>query len=324
MLMCIVKNLGKMVLLFQDKALLRQSLARRVLGRGQTAAHFVSHLMSGVFGKLVLAGLIIVCAVFLGRVFWSTAELVQPSGHLSQISASSPARSTGYQVVEFPVLLTSNPFARFEPTQSLAVPGNAPDTALNIKLLGLRADLVNAEKGGAIVVKPDGEQSLVREGDEVIEGVFVASILENQIIINREGISERILLDSLSNTGFRTVVREKRPFRGLILDQNMSSSATAQVETVLANRDNDRRDFIRHVSLNPVKQKDGSVGYRIGTASNMRRFFELGFKQGDVLVRVNGQQIAALGLIQIYQLFEGDGAVDVTLDRDGTVLNLTV
>ncbi|MBS3961007.1 MAG: hypothetical protein KGZ61_04115 [Sandarakinorhabdus sp.] len=87
--------------------------------------------------------------------------------------------------------------ARFDPFfPSRAASGEAlPVTALPFSLHGVRADS-STGRGSAIIASGDGVQQVYAVGDLISDGVSLAAIARDHVVLERSGVREALWLDS--------------------------------------------------------------------------------------------------------------------------------
>lgn len=96
-----------------------------------------------------------------------------------------------------PALADRALLARFDPFFPAAA-GNGealPVTALPFSLHGLRADSATG-RGSAIIAAGDGEQKVFAVGDPLGDGVILAAIAEDHVVLDRAGTREALWLDN--------------------------------------------------------------------------------------------------------------------------------
>ncbi len=72
--------------------------------------------------------------------------------------------------------------------------GTLPVTALPISLHGVRADSATG-RGSAIIASGDGVQKVFAVGETIADGVTLAAIAADHVVIDRSGIREALWLD---------------------------------------------------------------------------------------------------------------------------------
>lgn len=128
--------------------------------------------------------LLVVLAVQVARLIWTVATPVGPLGRWrpEQPAQMSPAARDAL-------------FARFDPFfRTGAGAGPVAVTSLSLKLYGIRLNEASGQ-GSAIVAGPDGVQSSVAVGDEIVAGVKLKGVAIDHVIIERGGTEETLYLD---------------------------------------------------------------------------------------------------------------------------------
>lgn len=131
-------------------------------------------------GHLLLALLALACALLGWR---AVVSLTQPLPALPPFSA--------------PPMADRALLARFDPffPASAASADSLPVTALPFSLHGVRADSATG-RGSAILASGDGQQLVYGVGDTVAEGVTLAAIAADHVVLDRGGTREALWLDS--------------------------------------------------------------------------------------------------------------------------------
>lgn len=128
--------------------------------------------------------LLMVLAVQLARLVWTVAT---PVGPLGRWLPEQPAQMT-------PAARTAL-FARFDPFfRGGTASGPVAVTSLSLKLFGIRMNEASGQ-GSAIIAGPDGIQSSVGVGDEIVAGVTLKSVAIDHVVIDRGGAEETLYLD---------------------------------------------------------------------------------------------------------------------------------
>ncbi|WP_448581823.1 type II secretion system protein N [Thermaurantiacus sp.] len=94
------------------------------------------------------------------------------------------------------ILSRFDPFVRDAPAAATEA---LPVTALPLVLKGVRLDPVSG-RGVAILAGPDGVQSIHEVGATVLEGVTLAAVQSDHVVLNRAGTSETLWLDESQGT----------------------------------------------------------------------------------------------------------------------------
>lgn len=130
------------------------------------------------------------------------------------------------------ILSRFDPFARDTPA---AAPDQLPVTALPLVLKGVRTDPVSG-RGVAILAGPDGVQAIHEVGAMVLDGVRLAAVHGDHVILDRAGTSEALWLDEAAGPAPALFSAPAPPPQDA-QSAAPPSSAAAPSETVLADGD---------------------------------------------------------------------------------------
>ncbi len=131
-------------------------------------------------GHAVLAALALACAVLAWRTLLALqAPLPVPPPFSAPAMADRPL------------------MARFDPffPAHAGAGQDLPVTALPFSLHGVRADSASG-RGSAIIASGDGQQTVYAVGDTISDGVTLAAIAGDHVILDRGGTREALWLDS--------------------------------------------------------------------------------------------------------------------------------
>jgi general secretion pathway protein C len=131
-------------------------------------------------GHLLLGALLLAAAVLA----WRAVTLVR-----APLPALPPFAA--------PALADRALLARFDPffPASAGTGTSLPVTALPFSLHGVRADSATG-RGSAIIATGDGQQSVYAVGDAVADGVTLAAIAPDHVVLDRGGVREALWIDS--------------------------------------------------------------------------------------------------------------------------------
>ena len=131
-------------------------------------------------GQLLLA---LLALALLWAGFRAVQAWRQPA--LSLIAAASPDASASLAI-----LGTTDPFF-----PAVAPAGEAPVTSLAFALHGVRNDAATG-RGSAIISAADGVQQVYAVGDTIGDGVTLAAIGRDHVLLDRQGSRESLWLDA--------------------------------------------------------------------------------------------------------------------------------
>ena len=139
-----------------------------------------------LLAELVLAGLLIFLLFKIAFIF------IKPGGN--QVIAPTSANvdePVSVSATDAAILSQFDPFHRERIGQPVIVTEIAPETTLDLKVYGMRADL-NGDSSSAIIETPDNKQATYFVGDEIISGVTLKSVDIDFVILDRNGTNERL------------------------------------------------------------------------------------------------------------------------------------
>ncbi len=211
---------------------------------------------------VILAVLLLVQAV---RLIWLVVTPLGPVGdyRADQVRILSPqSRLTLFS--------SFDPFFRDGATQSANVV-----TSLQLTLFGIRMNEASG-RGSAILAGPDGVQTNYVIGEEIMSGVTLDSVEFDHVIINRGGVRESLYLDQ--SIPAQTVGTEE-PAASASL--SLGANEIPGVASLAPRNDQGR---VTGILLSPLG--DGSL------------FKSAGFRNGDIIVSINGNPVGSASDIE--------------------------
>lgn len=149
------------------------------------------------------------------------------------------------------------------------------------------------------------EQSLKRNGDTV-GGWSVVDIKRCEVILQRDGIKERLVIDAKGDVTEHSKKNDERLL------------ARRFVKNELKNLD----ELAQSIQLEP-KQIAGSEGLQIRFLRSRSFFHNIGLRKGDVLVQVNGKAVTSFSNVASLLPVLDSELVSVNVIRNGKHLTLT-
>lgn len=257
-----------------------------------------------------------VCALILARLLWLVAF---PGGAVatytdrplaSPISGPSGAISLS---VDRTVLISNNPFASTE-LEEIVV--SAPETSLNLQLDGLRMSDNSSVLGNAIIRAQSGIASNYQVGDEIIAGVTLERILSDRVIINRDGVSETLMLGG-RGVGLSVISDDSQ----IVTAEARASTSNASAEASLppiTGRAAGPDVLFSAMSVTATRLENGAEGYRLSPRGSVEIMRQAGFEPGDVLLQFNGTSVANIDVDNLFDELESVDTAILRVDRDGT------
>lgn len=236
-----------------------------------------------------------VAAVWLGaQLTWQLASPTTdvPSGPLK---VTAETRSTQVSARSIIALDLFGAAAR----SAQVAASNAPKTSLNIRLLGVSASNVPARS--AAIIERSGQQEVYVVGEKLAgTEVEITEIYADRVILDNNGRIETLELEGIGELS-----------EGLSLTMaNVTASSRAVVESP-SEPVRDSSEFsealkagniLDFIQITPVREGAGLKGYRLAAGPNPELFLQAGFRDGDLAVAINGQDLtdisAAMKLTQ--------------------------
>ncbi len=265
----------------------------------------------------VVALLVALIAIQLARLTWLVLTPAANPDALPAVPATVPAPSgataagiDAQRIVEAALFgrVTDDPQPVVEQPQPLEV----PETRLNLQLRGVVAD-DDPERGVAIIADNRGRDQVYRVGAQLPGGVRLHAVHADQVVLNRAGTLERLMLPREFPAGGAAAARQTaaRP-GGIVRSQR---SATSSVREVISDNAARITEILR---VQPYLEGGSMRGYRVYPGRNRQQFSALGLQPGDLVVEINGQPLSdpSRGL-EIFAELGDATSVSLTLERDG-------
>ncbi|EKF74447.1 hypothetical protein A11A3_08500 [Alcanivorax hongdengensis A-11-3] len=165
-------------------------------------------------------------------------------------------------------------------------PTEAPDTRLQLELLGV-FQTPDSKKASAIIAQKGKEGELYHIGDSIPGNASLEEIYPDRVILRRAGRLETL---RWSDTSLGGVVQT--PSTDNVSDNNAQAdndNAAGAGDSDLAKQ---RNQLVRQLGLEPVSQ-GSDQGYRLGSQAPKQLISQVGLKNDDVILSVNGYPLGA-------------------------------
>ena len=218
---------------------------------------------------IMLAILAVLLAVQAIRLIWLVITPLGPVGnwHGREVQVMSPQSRLS-------LFNSFDPFFRAGPAATANVV-----TSLQLTLFGVRMN-EGSGLGSAILAGPDGVQESYGIGDEIMSGVKLDAVHFDHVIIDRGGVKESLYLDQ--SVPAETVGGDDiDTASGTVLPSSPVSGPLSAANVASA------------FDLAP-RSADGKVtGIVVSARGDGALFRAAGFKDGDIIVSVNGQPVSS-------------------------------
>lgn len=260
-----------------------------------------------------------VLAVLIGRAAADLAWLLVPTPQAArwQPPPAAPAAPRASDALDVNAIAGAGLFGRYTAAPTGASLENAPDTPLNLTLLGVLADS-REEFSRALIAQGADEQGYA-VGDDVARGVTLQAIFPDRVILSRNGRLETLRLErDQPGTG------DSAPPAVAEAEERAPNSPPA----LAAIRDEVLKDPSKaseYVRVQPANVGGQLKGYRIYPGKDRSAFSAAGLRPGDLVTSVNGVQLDdPAKALQMLGDLGSAGQVNLVVERGGQTQNISI
>lgn len=199
---------------------------------------------------------------------------------------------------------------------------DAPDTTLNLKLLGVLAG--DKDFGYAIVSSGANKTKHYALGDDISSGTTLHAVYADRIILDRGTKMETLRLPKAKVVNGTS----KKSTKVKPQQEPLTEEGPSNFETL--------GDFRKEIMSNPIRltefinaqpetdEESGEFkGYSLTPSRNPDMFYQLGFQPGDVLTSVNGILIDSPNKgPEALQTLTDSSEITLVVQREGTEITL--
>lgn len=253
---------------------------------------------ANVYTLLELA-LLSLLALQCARLFWTILTPVGPVGDWRTMASlrAVPADSAP---------LDFDPFFRLAPQGGAVVV-----TSLSLQLFGIRQDEATG-RGSAIIATPDGKQSSIAVGEEIVPGVRLKSVDFDSVTIDRGGTTEQLFMDQ--SQGAPVPGGPAPPPAGPV----MPTLAPPPVATAPVPAGNPATE----INFQPRTNGRQMTGVTVFPQGSGNAFRAAGLAPGDVIIAANGRRISSPEQARDLGGQIGSGPIVLQVERNGRVMTL--
>ncbi len=162
---------------------------------------------------------------------------------------------------------------------------NAPDTQLNLTLLGILANSKNKAASRALI-SGGSEEKPYSINDAIATGVTLTAIFPDRVVLSRNGQLETLRLDKSQPNSSDAPLAVASNVGG----DSGATESLAQIRAQMLANPAKAQDYIR-VQPAPNAGGNGQIGYRIYPGRDRSVFAASGLHPGDVVTSINGVQL---------------------------------
>ena len=279
---------------------------------------------SSRLATLTAAVLILAIAQVLAKMTWQLTPAVPSSeAPVRELRGARTSMGKGSPGVSEQLALAA-PFGRVEKRSRPApVRVVVPETRLDLELKGVIAGR-NGKTGGAIIAdKKDGDRYFA-VGESLPGGVVLDEVHPQQVVLLRNGRQEvlKLIVPSLDQNQSGATQAPRMRGRSAAL---RGSASDGPQRSGLPPGAGSPSGMNRAIRIRPLFRGGKIKGFRVSPGRDRKRFSAMGFKAGDLLVRINGK--TPEGPKEIFSMLDelnsGAGVI-VEVTRRGRPVSLTI
>ena len=310
----------------------RLSISRFALPQASAAWEHRIARVSIWFGKVPLNRwqflatllLVVVLSLSLARLFWLLfPNPIIPPSTVNAAVAVAPASASGSSV-DIEQLKSLSVFGKVAPVAQAPVtsPENqAVDSQLNLVLMGIIFS--NEESLARAIITSGAATELYAIGNPLsgTNGVSIAKIMEDRVIVNNNGQFESLWLyqdnpNTSSLLQSNTAAQSYSPPLSAPIDNN--SDADRGVAEV-------GRSLSDVVAMSIYREAGKVIGYKIRPGRDAEKFRSLGLQPDDIVTSVNGMPLTNPSkIMEVYKNMGNTTSANLEILRDGNVITVDV
>ena len=294
---------------------------------GLTAASFpdafgrVAATLNGRYGRWLPGAAALVFTLLLGRALADLVWALVPVPEAARwrpapVPVAAPRAPAG----DVNAIAAAGLFGRY-----VAAPAgddsmlNAPETPLNLTLIGLLAD-DREQFSRALIATQGGEEKAYAIGDDVSRGVILQAIFPDRVILSRSGRLETLRLER--EGGSSTAATGYTPPPVAAAEPASSAPQLAQIRDEVLKDPAKASEYVR---IQPANVSGQLKGYRVYPGRDRSAFSNAGLRPGDLVTSVNGVQLDdPAKALQLLGDLGSAGQVNLVVERGGQQQNISI
>lgn len=205
--------------------------------------------------------------------------------------------------------------AKTEKPKTNIDPNALKKSSLNLSLVGV----IDMGNRGAALIQKSGKTLVVLEGEQIMPRVTLIDVLGDQAIILHNGAREKLLLKRKSNKQLFTqeaVVEE--PSEPAVMNSQLNTYDNDQLNEIGKTLKKQPMAIAKYIRFQPINQNGKWTSVKLWAKSDRALFEAIGFRDGDLLKRVNGKSINDMAKNPaLWQEFLNGNEFDLIVERDG-------
>jgi general secretion pathway protein C len=293
----------------------------------QQVKQFLTRLPHAKLSALVMLLIVVYIAFLLSKLVWLTwpKPAFPPLAPLQAKNSSTQSNNRGVQNIVEQFLFGKADSSKATAPKQTQVINNAPETRLSINLTGIVA-VSNDDKAGVAIIESQGKQ-VTYLIDEVVKGTRakLAQILPDRVILSVNGRFETLMLDGLDfskKVSMPVLAAQDDEQMGPELDLQIDATADPEVKEALIET---REELLKepgklfdYIRVSQEMEEGELVGYRLSPGKEPALFKQMGLKNNDLAVSINGYQLNDLKqAMQAFNELRNSSDATITIERDG-------
>lgn len=269
---------------------------------------------------LVAAFFVILLGRALADLTWSLVPVPESARWSPPPVAATPA-TRDPNAVDINSLVNAHLFGQYQaPAVTDTTAADAPETALNLILVGLLADR-DERYSRALIAVQNGEEKGYAVGDDITRGVTLQAIFPDRVILSRNGRLETLSLErdkpgAIGSSGVAPVAA---------FEDSPTQSSAQQLSQIRQEILQDPAKASEYVRVQPANVGGQLKGYRVYPGRDRAIFSSAGLRPGDLVTSVNGVQLDdPAKALQLLTDLSQAGQVNLVVERGGQSQNISI
>lgn len=267
--------------------------------------------------------LAVLAAWWLAQLTW---QVITPaSAPITITPATTTASVTTSERVDVRAIQDLKLFGDREAPAARQAALDAPETTLNIRLVGLTASADPLRS--AAIVEQGGDQQTYIIGERIANSrATVEAIFSDRVILDNNGRREALYVEG--RDGFEAqlqVAVQGSAGNSDTADQTQAIElpATEEMDAAVERVRNNPTELLEFINVSPVREGDNIRGYRLQPRQNAELFAALGLQPGDIAIMINGYDLTdpAQAMAAMSELQDASNAI-VQVQRDNDLVDL--
>lgn len=210
-------------------------------------------------------------------------------------------------------------FGQYQAKTSLSAIAAAPDTNLNLTLLGILANGHNKASSRALIANGTEEKPYAID-ETVAPGAVLTAIFPDRVVLWHNGQPETLRLDKSQPTSSAPPIAMADNAGG----ESGAAESLGQIRQQMLQNPGKAQDYIR-VQPAASPTGNGQIGYRIYPGKDRAVFNDAGLRPGDVVTSINGVSLDdPAKSLQLLSDLSNASQVTLTIQRGGETQTVSV